>query len=366
MSRWGVVVVSILAHHAAAQSAASVIPVAAPAYTPEQGLLFAAGGVMTWNGDPEHPKLPRSSLTLIGGVSTLGSVMLQSRLNAFTHDDTVRFTALLDVRDQPDHYFGAGYLNGSTRALGDDTTRLRRTWWGFDPTMLLKVHGRLYGGVVMQLSGTIARELAPGVEADLDFRRHGQTIINTGVGVTLQYDSRDVPVSAWKGLFLAATWTGYGRGLGANTAWHALSLDYRQYVELGRPGSTLTWQVKYRATFGDVPWSDLAQVGTPLDLRAYRWGQYRDRTSGTAVVEYRFMFHFDDSTLWSSLWTRLGAAAWVGVGALGSTVVLDIMHPLPAAGIGLRIELKNRVTVRLDFGFGRDSRAVYFNFLEAF
>jgi hypothetical protein len=39
---------------------------------------------------------------------------------------------------------------------------------------------------------------------------------------------------------------------------------------------------------------------------------------------------------------------------------------LPSAGLGLRVELIKRVTVRLDVGFGRDSRAVYFNFLEAF
>lgn len=67
-----------------------------------------------------------------------------------------------------------------------------------------------------------------------------------------------------------------------------------------------------------------------------------------------------------SLWSHLGAAAWGGVGALSSSMVPDVRELLPSVGVGLRVELLRRVTVRLDVGFGRESRAVYFNFLEAF
>ena len=116
------------------------------------------------------------------------------------------------------------------------------------------------------------------------------------------------------------------------------------------------------STWGDVPWSDLAQLGTPWDLRAYRWGQYRDRSATSAVVEYRFMLPFAPG----SLWARNGVAAWVGVGALGPGLVPDPSHVLPAVGVGYRLELQTRITLRVDVGFGRDARAVYFNFLEAF
>jgi len=57
---------------------------------------------------------------------------------------------------------------------------------------------------------------------------------------------------------------------------------------------------------------------------------------------------------------------WAGVGALSQTALPDFTSVLPSLGVGLRVELIRRVTVRLDFGFGRESRAVYFNFLEAF
>ncbi|MFZ5443452.1 MAG: BamA/TamA family outer membrane protein [Myxococcota bacterium] len=345
-----------------AQADVKLVPFAAPAYTPELGFLLNAGGAMTWNADVAHPGIPRSSLTVTAGAGTVGAFLVQARLVSFLEDDRTRINALVDVRDQPDHFFGVGFTNGATRPLGRDTTALRRTWWTADPTLLRRLFGALYGGVVLQLSGTVARELSAGVATDADFQRHGATVVNTGVGLTVQLDTRDVPINAWRGAFFAATWTGFGRALGANTEWHALAVDYRQYLTLFRPGSTLAWQVKYRTAFGDVPWSELSQVGTPFDLRAYRWGQYRDRTGFTAVVEYRFMLPFPAESLWS----HLGFAAFGGVGALSSTVVPDFSELLPSLGGGLRVELLKRVTVRLDVGVGRDSRAVYFNFVEAF
>ena len=74
------------------------------------------------------------------------------------------------------------------------------------------------------------------------------------------------------------------------------------------------------------------------------------------------MFPFPQDTIWS----RLGMAAWVGVGALGDTPLPDVTKPLPSVGLGVRVRVQDRVTVRLDFGVGRESFAFYFQFLEAF
>lgn len=120
--------------------------------------------------------------------------------------------------------------------------------------------------------------------------------------------------------------------------------------------------MKYRTAWGEVPWTDLSQLGTPWDLRAYRWGQYRDRTAASAVVEYRFMLPFRADRFFA----RFGVAGWLGVGALGEGPVPDVTRLLPAAGLGLRFDVQKRITLRLDVGFGREARAVYFNFLEAF
>jgi hypothetical protein len=336
--------------------------VAAPAYTPELGFLFAAGGVLSWNGDPTRADVPRSSATLVAGASTVGAFLAQLRSSSFWRGDQLRSTWTVDVRDMPDHYFGVGFENGLTRPQGVDTTAYRRTWWQVTPTFLFRLVGPLFIGTVFDFTGTLTRDESAGVRSDPDFQKGGPSIVNSGWGATLSIDTRDVPINAWRGLYLAASWVAYLPWAGANTQWQAATLDYRQYVTLGRPGSTLAWQVKYRTAWGEVPWSDYSQLGTPWDLRAYRWGQYRDRTALSAVVEYRFMLPFASTSFFS----RFGVAGWVGVGALGSTAVPDLGHLLPAAGLGARFDVQKRITLRLDVGFGRESRAVYFNFLEAF
>ena len=340
----------------------ALTPVVAPAYTPELGFLLAAGGVLGWSADAQTP---RSSFALVGGASTVGAFLVQGRLTSYWMEDKVRLAAVLDVRDQPDHFFGVGFTQATTRVQGAETTAYRRTAWQVNPHLQVKIRPSLFFGSVLDFTGTFSRALSPGVQGDRDFvTRGGVHIINSGLGLALTWDSRDVPVNAWKGLLLSVQWVAYGPWFAGTTAWQSLLLDYRHYVTLGGEGSTLCWQLKHRSTWGDVPWSDLSQVGTPWDLRAYRWGRFRDASATTALVEYRLMLPFPQDTLWA----RLGVAAWVGVGAMGPGLVPDFTPSqlLPSAGVGLRVRVQDRVTLRLDFGVGRGSYAFYFQFLEAF
>lgn len=62
-----------------------------------------------------------------------------------------------------------------------------------------------------------------------------------------------------------------------------------------------------------------------------------------------------------------GSAVWPGGGTvfsrLGSLRLGDV---LPNYGLGLRIEFKHRVNVRVDYGFGKDTGGFVFQFAEAF
>ncbi len=337
-----------------------IIPVLAPAYTPELSFLINAGGVLGWN----TPGSPRSSFTLIAGGSTIGAFIAQARLTSYLLEDRLRLSAFVDVRDQPDHYFGVGFVNGFTRPQGPDTTAYRRTSWHVAPVLQVRMKEGLplFFGAHLEHTGTFSRNISAGMEADSDFQdRGGAKVINSGLGFSLTWDSRDVPINPRHGLFLSAQWMGYGSWFLGNTQWSAFSFDYRQTVTLVHEG-TLNWQVKYRTAIGDAPWTDLTQLGTPWDLRAYRWGRYRDTSAGFAVVEFRYMLPFKQDTIWA----RLGVAGWVGVGAMGHGVLPNFLQLLPAIGVGLRVRLQDRANVRIDFGIGRDSFAFYFQFLEAF
>lgn len=337
-------------------STVTALPVGAPAYTPELGFLLAGGGAVSW-GEPGEP---RSSFTAVAGYGTVGAFLAQARLAAFFKRDTVRLTAPLEVREMPDHYFGKGWVAAHDTPQGEQTA-YRRAWWQVAPQLLVRAGGAIFIGGAADFSQTHAYALSAGVANDATFRRAGPDVYNAGLGLTVQLDTRDVPINAWSGTFLSVTWLGYGPWFGARSQFSSLSVDYRQYVTLGFDGSTLSWQVKYRTVFGDAPWSELSLLGSPWELRAYRWGQYRDVTAMSAVVEYRLMV---PSRHW--FWGRNGFVAWVGAGALGGDALPDVTRPVPAVGLGYRLHLFDRITLRLDVGFGDRSRAVYFNFLEAF
>ena len=78
-------------------------------------------------------------------------------------------------------------------------------------------------------------------------------------------------------------------------------------------------------------------------MRGYYQGRYTDNDMITVQVELR-----------QRIWRRIGCAVWGGAGnVFPSLSRFDWSQTLPNYGAGLRWELKKRVNVRLDYGFGK-------------
>jgi hypothetical protein len=107
----------------------------------------------------------------------------------------------------------------------------------------------------------------------------------------------------------------------------------------------------------------MSQLGTPFDLRGYQWGRFRDKSMIFFIAEYRHTFLKKDKTL-----SKHGAVVWVGTGSIFNEEVIsnNNLNWLPNYGVGYRYEVQPRMNLRLDFGFGRESMGVYFNFNQAF
>jgi len=339
-----------------------ITPIVAPGYTPELELTVAAGALMSFSPDPSNEKLPRSSLPVALGISTNGSFIGFARLSSFWLDDFLRFNADVWFKDQPDHYFGVGYESGRALEQGSDTAYDRR-WWQFVPTVLFRLYGHFYAGAIIDLNRTKARNVNPVMAMDPDYVEFGADNFNFGLGATLQVDTRDVPVNAYNGYLLSVAFVHHDESLGSHNTYEILDFDYRHALEVVRPGSTLVWQVRSRHGIGDVPWGELSMVGSPFDLRGYRWGRFRDNTSLYGLVEYRAMFEGDRKS-WVGL-GRFGIVFWAGAGSVGEDYG-DLSNWLPNWGLGGRFELQDRLNLRLDLGFGDDSTAFYLNFNEAF
>ena len=220
---------------------------------------------------------------------------------------------------------------------------------------------------------TIDKMLDPsaGVAGDATFRQNGGTAggysnISSGLGMIANYDSRDVPSNAYKGVYVEVRGTFYNKWLGSNTNFYRAEIDYRQYVSVGRR-KVLAWTAQSRNVFGDVPITRMPLTGSPYDLRGYYMGQYRDKSSHVVVAEYRQMFNSDREDLLGRIIRRLGWTVWAGCGFMGDSPV-HIDGVMPNAGLGLRIEIQPRMNIRLDLGrnFVDKQNLFYFNMTEAF
>ncbi|RLD22521.1 MAG: hypothetical protein DRI54_08365, partial [Bacteroidetes bacterium] len=128
-------------------------------------------------------------------------------------------------------------------------------------------------------------------------------------------------------------------------------------------GKTLAWQIKTRIAVGDVPYGEMSMLGTPFDLRGYYWGRYRDNNFLFFLFEYRNKFLMDNGDL-----SKHGIVFWIGSGTVFDyqDVRDNTIYWLPNLGVGYRLEVQPRQNIRIDFGLGRETTGLYFNFNQAF
>lgn len=339
-------------------------PFIAPAFSPELGFLISAGGLYTFKVQKENPILERSSIPFAAGISSNGSVQFNARLTLYGKDDKHRTSGELWFKDMPDNYFGVGYEKGKQTPLSDSTTTYQRTWFRFYYKLLTRFGEHLFWGAALDINRTTGKELNEYILGDPDIIQTGNFSKNAGVGMSVQYDSRDLIVNAYEGILIDLNVMFYGRFLGGRSKYELIDLDYRQYQEIGHR-KVLAWQIRTRNVFDEVPWPEMSQLGTPFDLRGYRWGRFRDKSMLFGILEYRHMFGTGNSSKKFSLKDRSGFVAWIGGGSIAPEPI-SYDKWLPNFGVGYRLETEPRMNIRVDFGFGADSSFFYISFNEAF
>lgn len=340
------------------------VPFLAPSYTPEMQFLLTAGGLVTFSFDRKDRNLLRSAIPFSYGRSTNGSTQLSIKANLFLRQDKIRVSGEIWRKDMPDNYYGVGYESAFNTPKSDSTSFYSREWRRVYAKVVHQFKPKYFIGGIYDLTRTEATDLNPVMAADPAVLRYGTTIANRGLGVVMEYDSRDLPANAYTGLFLDLSVINYGGLLDSDHDFWTIDMDYRQYAPVGHR-RTVAWQVRARTNLGDVPWTELSQIGSAWDLRGYTWGQYRDELMVYTMGEYRHMFNRKTPNKKGSLESRWGFATWLGLGAVAPDIT-SIPAALPNAGIGVRFETEKRSNVRIDYGVGTKSSAFYVTFYEAF
>ncbi|MGB0404487.1 MAG: BamA/TamA family outer membrane protein [Salibacteraceae bacterium] len=340
-----------------------ITPVAAPGYTPELGGLIAVGGLASFKTDKSDTVIQRSSLPFTIGYTSTGAVIGQAILTSYWFEDRLRIFGDFWYKNMPDHYWGVGYENGVNVAKSDSTTAYTRQWWWINPRFLYQFKPNYFVGLNIDYNSTEGSSESFGVDSDSTYQLYNNTPMNGGVGVIARYDSRDIPVDARKGIFIDLRGTFYSDVIGSQNNYQVYQLDYRQFHTINKDGHVLAWQMKTRISNGEVPYGEMSQLGTPFDLRGYQWGRFRDNNMFYFLTEYRNTFYKKNGEM-----SKHAAVVWMGSGTVFNEQQIrnNDLSWLPNFGIGYRLEVQPRMNLRLDYGIGRESTGIYFNFNQAF
>lgn len=345
-----------------------------PSYTPDFGVLIGGSALMTFRMNPKDTTMRRSVVPMaLAFMFEGGGLNLMVKPQLFFKDDKFRIFGVLNYKNTRENFYGIGYNTNKNYERSDSTSQYRYSGFQVNPWFLFRMgKSDIFFGPQIDISYDKLSEPAKYLPQQADYAaaggdENGYKNFSSGIGFLLSYDTRDIPANPYRGTYVDLRGIMYQKWLGSDKNFYRLELDYRQYKSVGQR-KVLAWTLQSKNTFGrHIPLTKYALSGTPFDLRGYYMGQYRDKSSHVALIEYRQMFNTDRSTWLKRITSHLGYVAWGGVGFMGPTPG-KIEGVLPNAGLGLRIEVQPRMNVRFDYGrnFVNKQNLFYFNMTEAF
>lgn len=346
-----------------------------PSYSPDFGFLVGGSALLTFRMNPSDTTMRRSVIPMaLAYMFEGGGLNLMVKPQLFFKNDKFRIFGQFSYKNTQENFYGVGYSTNKNYERSDSTSQYRYSGIQINPWFLFRMgESNVFLGPQIDITYDKMSKPAKGLyESQPDYisaggDENGYSKFNSGIGFLLTYDTRDVPANAYNGVYVDFRGLMYQKWLGGDANFYRLELDYRQYKTVGSR-KVLAWTLQTKNVFGNnIPLTHYALSGTPYDLRGYYMGQYRDKSSHIALVEYRQMFNNSRDTRFKRIISHLGYVAWGGVGFMGPTMG-KVEGVLPNAGLGFRIEVQPRMNVRFDYGrnFVNKQNLFYFNMTEAF
>ena len=310
------------------------------------GLGLVAAG--QYRVDKDDLTIPPSNVSLFGDITTTGFYLLGVRGNTLFEGGKYRLDFNAYFFSFPSAFWGIGYDNG-TYARAGDYKRLQNQ---VKVDFMVRVATDFYLGANGSFNYIEGKDFS-----DISYLNGEHSCyINTGAGVFLMYDSRDVITNAHRGIYLKVEERFFPAFLGNRGAFSRIEFQGNAYHEVWK-GGVLAYDLYAMFNYGDTPWTMLALLGGSYRMRGYYEGRYRDKQMIAVQAELR-----------QKIYGRSGIAVWAGAGNVFPA--LDRFkwnQTLPNYGLGYRWEFKKRMNVRLDYGFGKKGQSSFlFGINEAF
>lgn len=368
----------------------SILPVIG--YSPANGAVIGvAVGVTKYLADPKTTKLTTALFNV--SVTSKDQVILSMRYDLYTPqnkwyisgDNRLLFftqptygLGIYGLHSQP-YSFSWNGISGTTK--GDLSQPLKYNYLRLYETFLRKVNdNHWYAGLgVMIDHNSKIQDESLKLDSPVHITSHytyskyygfNTTSYGTnGISAQIMHDSRDNPVTPYKGYYFNAYYRVNPRFLGSSQGSSVLYYEYRTYINVNKaiPQNLIAfWVWGTNVISGHVPYLELPSITWDTynrSGRGYIQGRFRGNNMFYAESEFRFRL------------TRNGL--------LGGVTFLDCTtasNPLPltsqnlfntiapGGGFGLRIKMNksDRTNITADYGIGHGFSGIYLNMREAF
>lgn len=302
-----------------------------PHYSTDTKLGIAIAAIGTYSIDKKDTLLAPSSISLIGDITTTGYYLLGVRGNNFFMSNRLLLDYSLIFSSFPSNFWGLGFSNANN---SKNKSSYLKEQVSFKNTLRYKLNSKHSVGVVtgydfISAANFSKDSLAIGLDGMSNSYSYGALYI---------YDKRDYAINATNGVYFKIQQRNFITA--NNKPFFKTDLQFNSYQPLWE-GATLALDLFCEFGYGTTPWQMMSNLGGIYRMRGYYLGRYRDNNISTIQVEYR-----------QRVYNRHRAVVWGGVGNVWGVEQFSLSHTLPNYGIGYRFELNNRLSFRVDYGFG--------------
>lgn len=338
------------------KSSTTIKPVAYPLvmYTPETSLMLGGGAMFVLRESGEAPDAKPDNIALNAIYTMKNQSVVQLLPEFYLREERLKVKATLLYQDMPTSYFGVG--NTGDMSHSEITAReekyTNRTLL-FQPQVTHAVWGPLRAGLSYDLKNTRIQDKPQGGQLANAAVNGSNGGIVSGLGLMLDYDTRDNIFYPGEGVFAQAVTRLYRKALGSEYAYNYYALDMRGYLSV-KEEQVLALQFAAVATGQEVPFYDM-----PLyDLRGIYNSYFTNRAGYAAQAEYRFRTG-----------KRFYAALFAGAGNSApdaGKISLKNLQFAGGGGIRFTLDKAEKINLRLDIGASKWGVEPYFGIMEAF
>lgn len=321
-------------------------------YTPETNFAFGAGGIVYFRTSQLKNTRP-SKVTSSAYYSINHQYLVSITPSVYFNQNKDEISAVIFFENSIDEFYGIG---SSTPDISEPQYRYNNLSLNF------KIKHEIFDNLKFTLSYNFMSFNVADTKNN-PFLNSGEIYgsdggITSGVGLGISYDTRDNVFYPLNGYFMEFDNVYFVDEFGSDYDFNQYVFDLRYYNSLTKDDNVLAIQGYIASARGNPPFYALPKLGGQYRMRGYFEGRYRDKNYWMAQIEYR-----------KELFGRISGTLFLGVGDVGEKLshfrFKNLKYSI-GGGVRFTIDKAEKINVRADIGFGKNTSGFYFGIEEAF